>query len=380
MALTRPILNSTVAFDATKEHIFTFNVIGGDQVFRSKLTIKNQSTGTVVYEATQESFTYSYILPANSLNNGGYYSAYIQTYNYNVDISQPSNNIVFYCYSTPLLTFQNIPSSGIITNQSFNFEVLYEQNELEPLNSYIFNLYNTQGTLLATSGTIYTSLTFVPLSVSYNFAGFANNTRYYIQATGVTSQGTKVSTTLNSFYVQYSKPSVYEIVELNNNCEGGYITIKSNLVEIDGKSNPSPPIYTDSNTAVNLKGLNRYVSWDDGYLIDGDFTASLWGCNFNSNKTIITMKSEDEDTILTINYKDYNENLKFVELIVQEGDITYYIYSSPVYVLNSNSKLQVWFRRIDNLYEINLYNLSQPSSSFILNSYTQGYLDVNKLT
>ena len=104
-----------------------------------------------------------------------------------------------------MFEFQNVPLSGIITNQSFNFEVLYNQNEYEALSSYIFNLYNTQGTLVATSGTLYTSSEAVPLTVFYNFAGFANNTSYYIQATGITSQGTQISTDMVSFYVQYSK-------------------------------------------------------------------------------------------------------------------------------------------------------------------------------
>lgn len=375
MALTRPILNSTVAFDASQEHIFTFNVIGGDQVVKSQLTITNQSTGIKVYVASQESFSYTYTLPANCLTNGVYYSAYIQTYNYNGDISANSNVIPFYCYSTPIFEFQNIPISGIITNPNFNFEVLYNQNEGETLNSYIFNLYNTQGTLLATSGTIYTSSGAVPLTVYYNFAGFADNTSYYIQATGITSQGTQISTVINSFYVQYSNPSEYAIVELNNNCEGGYITIKSNLSEIDGVSEPDPPIYTDDNTAIDLRQFGNYVSWDNNYVIDGDFTASLWGHHFNSNSNIIRMK--DENTMLYINYKDYDENLKFVELIVEEGNITYYIYSDPVFVF-PNDKLQVWFRRIGSLYEIKLYDLEERPK-LILDSVTQGYLNVNKL-
>ena len=83
MALTRPILNSTVAFDASQEHIFTFNVIGGDQVVRNQLTIVRQSDGIIVYQSSQETFSYTHTLLANSLTNGVYYSAYIQTYNYN---------------------------------------------------------------------------------------------------------------------------------------------------------------------------------------------------------------------------------------------------------------------------------------------------------
>lgn len=375
MALTRPILNSTVAFDASQEHIFTFNIIGGDQVVRNQLTIIRQSDGVIIYQSSQTTFAYTHTLPANSLTNGVYYSAYIQTYNYNNDISSESNNIQFYCYSTPIFNFQNIPSSNIIQNPSFNFEVFYNQNESEILNSYIFNLYNTQGNLLATSGTLYNTSSALPLIISYNFAGFANNTSYYIQVTGITSQGTSISTNLEQFYVQYTKPPTYSIVELNNNCDGGYITIKSNLVEIDGKSNPDPPIYVDNNTAVDLRENGSYILWDENYIIDGDFTASLWGHDFNSNETIITMTSED--TSLIINYKDYDNLFKFVELIVKEGDITYYIYSNPIFV-EEEDKLQIWFKRINNLYEIDFYNLEERPN-LILNSATQGRLDIYTL-
>ena len=376
MALTRPILNSTVAFDASQEHIFTFNVIGGDQVVRNQLTIVRQSDGIIVYQSSQETFSYTHTLLANSLTNGVYYSAYIQTYNYNGDISANSNSIPFYCYSTPNFEFQNIPVSGVITNPNFNFEVLYNQNEGEALNSYIFNLYNTQGTLLATSGTLYTSSGAVPLTIYYNFAGFADNTNYYIKATGITSQGTQISTTINSFYVQYSNPSEYAIVELNNNCEGGYITIKSNLSEIDGESNPDPPNYVNDNTAIDLTQSGDYVLWNKNFIIDGDFTASLWGNHFNSNSNIITMESEN--TILSVNYKDYNENLKFLELIVQEDNILYYIYSNPIFAL-PDDEIQIWFRRVGNLYEIKLYDLAERPY-LILDSFVQGYLDVNKLS
>lgn len=376
MALTRPILYSTVAFDAFREHIFNFNVIGGDQVVGSMLTIINQNTGITVYSATQENYNYTYKLPPNSISNNGYYLAYIQTFDSLHNFSSNSNSIQFYCYSTPTFDFNNIPSSGIINARFYDFEVFYYQNENESLNNYKFDLYDVQGNLIATSGTLYNSNSSNRLSVFYRFDGFSNNVRYYIKATGITSQGTQISTDLSSFYVQYNKPTTYSFIELNNNCDDGYITIKSNLVEIDGKSNPSPPIYTDNNKSINLTNSGSYVLWDENYSIDDDFIASLWGHNFNINSNIITMIGED--IILKINYKEYNENLKFVELIVKEGNITYYIYSNPI-IVNENDKLQIWFERIGSLYEIKLYNLEERLP-LMLDSSIQGYLDFNTLS
>lgn len=376
MALTRPILYTTVAFDASQEHLFSFNVIGGDQVIKNRLTIIRQSDNSIVYQEIQEGFVYAHRLPANTLTNGIYYSAYIETYNSLEEISSPSSNIQFYCYTTPTFVFQNLPVSRIIENSSYNFEIYYNQDENEILNSYIFNLYNSQGLLVATSGTLYNTSSSLPIIISYNFVGLNENNSYYIQVTGITSQGTQISTSMELFYVQYNKPSVYSIIELNNNCDGGYITIKSNLTEIDGISNPDPPIYVNNNTAIDLSDEDSYVLWDDGYSIPGDFTAYLWGYNFNPNSTIVTLKNDD--TILTINYREAENNLYYVELMVKYNNIIYYIYSEKISV-SRNDDLQVWFRRVGSLYEISLFNLEQ-SSPLILDSTTQGFLNINTLS
>lgn len=377
MALTRPILYTTVAFDASQEHTFIFNVVGGDQVTKNRLTIIRQSDNSIVYQSIQEGFAYNHIVQANSLVNGVYYSAYIETYNYENDISSPSDSIQFYCYSTPIFAFQNFPISGIINNSSFNFEVYYNQEENEILNSYIFNLYNSQGSLVSTSGTLYNTHTTLPILISYIFSGLEDNTNYYIQVNGITIQGTQISTPMQLFYVQYTQPSVYSVIELNNNCEGGYITLKSNLREIDGVSNPENPIYVDDDTAIDLTGVGNYVLWDSGYSINGDFTASLWGHDFNEDSTIITM--ENENTILTIKYRKNEDNFYYVELIVKNENIIYYIYSNPIFILE-NDELQVFIRRINNLYDINLFNLSSGGNlPLILNSNSQGLIGINVL-
>jgi len=360
MALTRPILYSTVAFDAFKEHTFSFNVIGGDQVVRNKLTIIRQSDGIEIYSGIQETFSYVHTLPAGSLAldpnenpNGKAYNAYIQTENSNGESSANSNIIQFYCFTTPSFEFIDFPT--IVENQSFDFTVFYSQLESESLNSYKFDLYDVQGNIVATSGTLYTANPSGTVNVSYRFDGFSNNTTYYIKATGITTQGTQISTNLLSFFVQYVPPTSYSIVELNNNCDGGYITVKSNLASIEGESYPETPTYVDDNTAIDLTGNGNYVSWDNHFSIDGDFTASLWGHDFNNNTTIITMKNETEGNILTVNYIEEENNMYYVELLVKENNITYYIYSDSVYVL-SGDNLQVWIKRIGNFYKIELFN------------------------
>lgn len=355
MALTKPILYSVSAFDATQEQTFSFNVVGGDQVVKNKLIITNQSTNSIVYQGVNTTFAFRHILPANTLSNGEYYSAVLITYNANDDASTPSSGIQFYCFTEPTFVFYNMPSGNLITNATYNFEVNYNQNEGELLNTYIFNLYDSHMNLLTSSDMLYVGgVSALPLVVSYTFTGLDNNTLYYIQAIGQTIHGMKLDTGLVYINVRYEIPNVFSIIDLSNNCEGGYITIQSNLVAINGDSVPSPPIYIDGNTAVDVTGTGDYVIWDTGYNINGNFTASLWGRNFNENSTIITMT--DGMQTLRINYRKDENNLYYVDLIVQESFSSYYIYSNSISV-QSNDNLQIWFRRINSLYEIGLYNL-----------------------
>ena len=79
MALTTPILYSVNAFDAQNSFIFQFASIGGNQAVANTLTIKNNATLSTVYSATQTTFKFEHILPANTLTNGTYYQATLTT-------------------------------------------------------------------------------------------------------------------------------------------------------------------------------------------------------------------------------------------------------------------------------------------------------------
>lgn len=356
--LTTPILYSQAAFDATQAHTFTFNVVGGEQVTQNKLVITNQSTSEIVYQAVQTTYKFEHILPANTLINGVYYSAYIITYDTNGTASAQSNSIQFYCYSEPSFVFSNLPANSIIANSSYDFQVTYSQSEGELLNSYMFTLYDAQRIQIATSGTQYVgSTTTPPTTISYQFTGFVDRTNYYIRAMGQTSQGTQVDTGLVAISILYTVPSLFSIVELNNNCSGGYVIIKSNLVEIGSKSNPDPPNYTDDNTAVDVRGSGQYIEWSSGFELNGDFTASLWGRDFNENSNIITM-TDDLGNNIIICYRTNENNTVYADATVTNGDVIYYVYSDAIATPITTDKIQIWLRRIGNQYTIKLANVT----------------------
>ena len=356
--LTTPILYSQAAFDATQAHTFTFNVVGGEQVTQNKLVITNQSTNEIVYQVVQTTYKFEHILPANTLTNGVYYSAYVITYNANGAASSQSNSIQFYCYSTPSFAFSNLPINNVITNSSYNFQATYNQTEGELLNSYSFTLYDAQRIQIATSGTQYVGATTTPPTiVTYQFTGFVDRTSYYIRAIGQTAQGTQVDTGLIAISVLYTVPSLFSVIELNNNCSGGYVIVRSNLIEIGSESNPTPPNYVDNNTAVDVRNNGQYVEWSSGFELNSDFTASLWGRDFNENSNIITM-TDDLGNNIIIRYRTNENNTVYADATVTNGDVIYYVYSDAIATPTTTDKIQIWLRRIGNQYTIKLANVT----------------------
>ena len=284
MALTTPTLMQQNAFDATQAHVFTFNVYSGSQITGSKLTIKNNATLETVYDGTETSYAFEHTVSANTLTNGVYYQASIQTMDAQGNFSPASNIIQFYCYSAPTLVFNNIPTANIIPSASFAFEVKYNQAEGEALDSYVFNLYTTAGTLISTSGRLYNTTTTVPTVFAYTFSGFNNSEDYVVEVNAATVEGTQITTGKQTVFVQYSQPGMFSSLYLTNNCKNGYITVQANVIGINGEVNPSPPKYITRNEQVYLDLTNThisdtppYVQWTEGYEIPDNYVIRIWG-------------------------------------------------------------------------------------------------------
>ena len=355
MALTTPILYTVNAFDATQAQVFYFNVLGGNQVTANTLTIKNNATLSIVYSATQTTFKFEHILPANTLTNGTYYQATLTTKDAQGNESSPSAPIQFYCYSQPTFEISNMPASNVITNSSYAFNVTYNQAQGEILNAYVFNLYSASGALISTSSTMYNTDSSLPLIVSYLFSGFEDNASYSIEVNGVTANGMQITTGRISFTTNYTNPETFSDLILTNNCKGGYITIKSNVIGIDGVSNPETPTYID-NKEIDLTDTGSYVKWIEGYRINDDWTMRLWGRDFTPNSEIFRFSNVNGDIITIEYYVDATQC--WFELKVKHIDWLwgYVTESAHIALPTENEQVFCWLRRIDNLYELKIEN------------------------
>ena len=353
--LTTPILYSIPAFDAQNSFVFQFASIGGNQVVANTLTIKNNATLTTVYSTTQTTFKFEHTLPANTLTNGTYYQATLTTKDAQGNISNASAPIQFYCYSQPSFEISNMPTGNVVTNSSYAFTVTYNQAQGEILNAYVFNLYSASGALISTSNTMYNTNTSLPLNVSYLFSGFEDNASYSIEVTGVTANGTQIATGRISFTTNYTNPETFSDLILTNNCKGGYITIKSNVIGIDGVSNPETPTYID-NEEIDLTGTGSYVEWIEGYRVTDDWTMRLWGRDFTPNSEIFRFSNTSRD-IITIEYH-VDATQCWFELKAKHNNWLwgYVTESAHIALPTETEQVFCWLRRIGNLYDLRIEN------------------------
>lgn len=360
MALTRPVLLSVPAFDAANSQAFVFTVPGNSaQIVANKLTIRIQSNNTVVYQEKQESFKYEHVVSPDELTNNTYYSATVTVFDNDGNESPESIPIQFYCYTTPIISFTNFPVNNIIQNASFNFQFSYTQKEGEKLNSYVVNLYNNFDSLIASSGTQYPGDGTPPFNGAYLFTGFENTTAYSIEVVGTTINGTIVSTGVIDFSVQYLRPDIFTVVELTNNCDEGYIGVRSNIVIIAGDSNPDPPIYIN-NKEVDLTEPDSWVKWDEGYNITGDFRARIWFRDPNPNSKILQFSNISGQTI-EVYYMEGYENVtsqnkqSYIEVYVNSlENNSYYVFSNFIDILSETDYYIFWLTRKNYIYQAQL--------------------------
>lgn len=330
--LTQPIVNPISAFDATRAHNITFTVIGGAQVVANRLVISNNETGAIVYNKTAITMKLEHTIPANTLTNGGYYNAVVYTIDNANNESVASTAVPFYCYSQPVLTIDNIPATETIENGTYTFTGTYIQQEGEILNSYQYTLYDSNKNVLSKTPLIYYE---TDSSLSYTFVGMSNDTSYYIELSGETVNGTHITSGVIYFTVRYIQPASFAICDLVNNCDDGYIQVSSNIVAIDGKSNPDPPIYIDDKE-VDLRDSDSWVEWDSGFRIQDDFTLRAWGRDFNPYEPIITLKN-DIDTPQTPNK---------IEMKWMTGDV---IKNLPLYTSKSGNNINITDSEVSNI-------------------------------
>lgn len=323
---------------------FTWN---GNQIFKVRCIIKENETGTLVYDQTVSSMKQQFEIPSNSgLVNGTNYVAYITVFDINdKESSLPDIGTPFYCFSSP--KFQtSIKSDDIVRASTYPVTVTYEQEQNEILDSYEITLYSYSKRILQNSGTIYN----VDNS-SYVISGLENATQYYIRATGTTLHGMSLDTGFILFSVSYTQAQMFTPLELNNRGEIGAIELKSNLVSTLAESDKNVS-YVDG-TKVDLR--NNSITYDIGFEVAGDYTSVYLFNKPNLNKSVVKFTTENIVANIVYregNYSDSNGEKAYFELQIDSNQKKYIIFSNYVNIPTGDQQFCLLVNRRGYLFDL----------------------------
>lgn len=272
MALVTPVISPFSPFPSNIAQTIVFTVgSGGSQVTQNKINIYNNSTNALLYTSTTQTFLLQSIIPSNTLTNSSTaYKVIIQTGDINNNWSIASDAVVFYVLENVVLTFTNI-TSGQVYNQNITFSATYSQAQLEILQSYIYNLYDNNQSLLQSYPNTYTSTS--PLTQLIQ--GLANNTLYYVEVKTVSVNGQLGTSGLIPFTPFYVAPSLYSTLTTTPNTSTGSIAVDAIILQELGVMDTGTAIYQDG-TWIDLTQGGQ-VSYQNGFAINqSDFLLKLW--------------------------------------------------------------------------------------------------------
>ena len=195
----------------------------------------------------------------------------------------------------------------------------------------------------------------MPITISYLFSGFEDSASYSVEVNGETVNGTQLTTGKIPFTTNYKKPDTFSSLTLTNNCKGGYITIKSNVVAIDGIVTPEPAVYIDDKE-IDLRNEGSSVVWEDGYIIGQNWTMRIWGRDFTPDSEIFRFSNVNGDIVAVEYHTD--DIYCWFELKARHVDWTWgYVAESAHIVLPSSAEeIFCWVRSVNSLYDIKIEN------------------------
>lgn len=343
-----PILYNISTFDAGNDKSIEFKW-EGNQAFKNRCRIRDNVTNSIVYEVEQTTMQLRHIIPANTLTNGKLYNIQIATVDSAGTVSDYSNSVLFYCFTTPTFNFTNVVNNQVIQNSSYQVSLEYSQPEGETLRSFEIILYDMSKSIINTSGILYTGMN----DLTYTLTDLDDNSSCYIRAIGITTNGMEIETEYIYFSVNYEQPSVYSILTLENLNTEGYIKLQSNINVIECYTD-KPPIFVDGeyiDLTDNTIGIN------EGFSFENDFIINFSGYNFSKG---LIMQLFNGITTINTYYRtgvyDVNNHVEkaYLELYVPIGFTKYCCYSNYIDVPTEKEQLSVWITKHNGLFEISV--------------------------
>lgn len=337
--MAKPVLKKITPFDATKDYTVSF-AWNGNRSYSNRIIIYRNENLDVVYDHTVTTFKLEQTIPANTLVNGKKYIIKCQSFDHEGVESPLSEGVLFYTFATPDFLFSNL--TEIITNASYNATIYYYSPDFEDIDSYKFYLYDSTKRQLLESNSLYDDV-----DISYTYRGLESNTHYYIRCIGVTINGMALDTGYIEIYVTYENPGTYSRLYAVNKPEQGCISLETNLIIIQYNGTEE---FEYKDGMINL--IDKTLVYDEGFLIENDFTLILRGLHLWGTREILRMQNENHG--LSLSSHIYGDGKLRFKLKVPNGVSNYILYSEPLQFTDKDM-ITICLRRINHVYQLKTF-------------------------
>lgn len=338
-----PIIKKIIPFDADREKEISISW-SGNRAYANRIIIMDSTTLEVRFDHKTDfpTFSLTHKIPAGKLDNGKEYIIQAQIFD-EEDIPSPlSAKVNFYTFQTPEFHFYNLPENHMITNASFDAVMYYFSPDWESIDNYQFYLYDATKKELIHSDVLYDDM-----YLNYTFRGLENDCLYYLRCVGVTIHGMELDTGYVEVTVKYESPNTYSRIYAVNNPKQGCISVSTNLIILQYNGTDE---FEYHNGMIDLIGKTLY--YDEGFLVDGDFTLIIRGMHLWQTNEIFKMMNDTDS--LSISSRIYTDgNLRF-KLSVPNGIGHYILYSEPQR-FSDEDMITLCVRRINNIYQLECF-------------------------
>lgn len=256
--LATPSIITINAFDPKYDHNVEFYYTDA-QCVKNRAIIVDNSTYQTVYDRTVSMNKLVHTIPAGTLTAGKQYTIQIQVFDISGNSSNLSNPVLFYCYTTPTFSMNEIASPYRLANITLN--LTYKQAEDEKIKSYQYILYDANKNQISGSGVCYAEVT------GYTFYGLKNNTDYYVRGICTTEHGFSLDTGYTLVDVVYNTIPANILFKLENHRCSGYISLVTNMTVIGYELENDN--YKIENGALTL--WDNSLKYKGGFSVEGDF-------------------------------------------------------------------------------------------------------------
>lgn len=339
--IAKPQIKRITPFDADKDYELNISWTG-KHAYANRIIIYDYETNEEVFNDMVSSYILKHTIPAHTLINNKKYIIQAQIYDIRNTPSALSDKVLFLTFATPEFYFADLSEDSTIANSSFTANIHYYSPDREAISKYVFYLYDASRKQLLKSDEMTDNF-----DIRYTYKGLDNNTIYYVRCVGVTVNGMELDTGYVEITVKFENPNVYARLYATPLPSQGCIQVATNLVIIQYDGTDSFE-YIDS--MIDLRDKTLY--YDDGFLLEDDFTVIIRGKNLWQTAELLKMNSDRDGLVLSSRIYT-NGNLRF-RLTAPNG-VSHYLLYSDALRFDDQDMVTIVIRRKDHVYQLQAF-------------------------